>query len=54
LIGETMKRNVDKTEAILRIILGVLLIMIVFVGPKTSWGWLGLFFLATSILRYCP
>jgi hypothetical protein len=38
----------------LRLVIGVILIALVFVGPKTPWGWLGLILVATALLRSCP
>ncbi|MFN5822656.1 MAG: DUF2892 domain-containing protein [Sphingomonadales bacterium] len=34
--------------------LGVVLIALVFVGPKTEWGWIGLVPLLTGLVRWCP
>ena len=33
---------------------GLVLIALVFVGPKTPWGWLGIVPLATGPLGTCP
>ena len=46
--------NVGNIDRLLRIILGLVLVALVFVGPKTSLGWLGLIPLATGFLRTCP
>lgn len=46
--------NVGSTDRLLRIALGLILIALVFVGPQTAWGWLGLIPLATGVLRICP
>lgn len=46
--------NVGSADRIARIILGVILIALVFVGPKTPWGWIGVIPLATGFLRTCP
>jgi hypothetical protein len=46
--------NVGNTDRLLRVILGVALIALVFTGPTTPWGWLGLIPLATGLLRTCP
>ncbi|MFC3100376.1 DUF2892 domain-containing protein [Altererythrobacter lauratis] len=48
------KTNVGETDRILRIVVGLVLIALVFVGPQTPWGWLGLIPLATGLLRTCP
>jgi hypothetical protein len=48
------KSNVGSTDRMLRIILGIILLAMVFVGPKTPWGWLGLVPLLTGLLTTCP
>jgi len=48
------KTNVGNIDRILRIVVGLVLIALVFVGPQTPWGWLGLIPLATGLLRTCP
>ena len=48
------KTNVGNVDRILRIVVGLVLIALVFVGPQTPWGWLGLIPLATGLLRTCP
>lgn len=48
------KTNVGGADRILRIIAGLVLIALVFVGPQTPWGWIGLIPLATGLLRTCP
>jgi len=42
------------TDRWLRMPLGVALIIMVFVGPQTPWGWAGLYLLVTGVLRFCP
>lgn len=49
-----MKANVGGIDRILRIIVGLLLISLVFVGPQTLWGLVGLVPLATGLFRFCP
>jgi hypothetical protein len=48
------KTNVGSADRLLRIVVGVILIALVFVGPQTPWGWIGLVPLATGLLRTCP
>jgi hypothetical protein len=48
------KTNVGIVDRILRIVLGLVLIALVFVGPKTAWGWIGLVPLITGLFRTCP
>jgi hypothetical protein len=49
-----MKLNVGGLDRILRIIVGLALIAIVFVGPQTPWGWIGVVPLLTGLFRFCP
>lgn len=49
-----MTCNIGRTERILRAIIGLGLISLVFVGPQSLWGWLGLILLATAVIGWCP
>ena len=49
-----MKQNVHNIERVIRILVGLGLISLVFVGPQTPWGWLGVIPLATGIIGWCP
>ena len=46
--------NVGSVDRVFRIVLGLVLIALVFVGPQTPWGWTGLIPLATGFMRTCP
>lgn len=49
-----MKANEAGIDRALRILLGLVLLSLVFVGPHTPWGLLGLVPLATGLVGYCP
>jgi hypothetical protein len=49
-----MKTNIHPIERAVRVLVGLGLIAIVFVGPTTPWGWLGVVPLATGLLGWCP
>ncbi len=49
-----MPRNEGTIDRALRIIAGLVLLSLVFVGPQTPWGWIGIVPLATGLLGYCP
>ena len=49
-----MSFNVGGIDRILRVIVGLILISLVFVGPKTMWGWIGVIPLVTGLFRFCP
>jgi len=46
--------NVGSSDRMIRIGLGVILIAMVFIGPKTAWGWIGIIPLFTGLFRWCP
>ena len=45
-------KNVGTLDRMIRIVIGLLLISLVFTGPETMWGWLGLPLLISG--RYLP
>lgn len=47
-------RNEGTIDRVLRVILGLTILSLVFVGPKTNWGYLGLVPLITGLVGYCP
>lgn len=49
-----MSRNEGMVDRGLRIIVGIVLLALVFVGPKTPWGWIGLVPLLTGLVGTCP
>lgn len=49
-----MSVNVGTIDRLLRVIVGLVVLSLVFVGPKTLWGLLGLIPLATTIFGFCP
>ena len=52
--GDTMKQNVHNIERVVRVIVGLAIISLVFVGPESAWGWVGLIPLATGVIGWCP
>jgi len=49
-----MQTNVGTVDRVLRIIAGLALLSLVFVGPKTMWGLVGLVPLLTAFVGFCP
>jgi hypothetical protein len=49
-----MEKNVGGIDRALRLIVGIVLIALVFVGPQTPWGWIGIVPLATALFGFCP
>ena len=46
--------NVGAADRALRALLGIALLSIVFVGPQSPWGYLGLVPLFTASIGWCP
>jgi hypothetical protein len=49
-----MKKNIGSADAIIRIIVGLFLLSLIFWGPKTWWGLIGLIPIVTVFIGYCP
>ncbi|MCS6781406.1 MAG: DUF2892 domain-containing protein [Geminicoccaceae bacterium] len=49
-----MTANVGTVDRAIRGLVGILLILMVFVGPQTPWGWIGIIPLVTAIVGFCP
>lgn len=48
------KTNEGTVDRALRVIVGIALISLVFVGPQTPFGWIGLVPLLTGLVGTCP
>jgi hypothetical protein len=49
-----MKKNESGLDRLLRVLVGLMLLSLVFVGPHTAWGWVGIVPLLTGIVGFCP
>lgn len=49
-----MTKNMGTADRTIRAIVGVVLLALVFVGPQTAWGWIGVIPLATALMGNCP
>ncbi len=47
-------RNEGTIDRALRVLLGLGLLSLVFIGPQTAWGWVGLVPLVTGMIGSCP
>jgi hypothetical protein len=41
-------------ERVLRVLVGVVVLSLVFIGPKTAWGWIGIVPILTGVTGLCP
>jgi hypothetical protein len=48
------KTNEGTLDRALRVIAGIVLISLVFVGPQTPFGWIGVVPLLTGLAGWCP
>ena len=49
-----MTKNEGTIDRVLRVVVGAGVLSLVFVGPQTAWGWIGIVPLLTGIVGYCP
>jgi hypothetical protein len=52
--SKILPTNEHVIERVVRVVLGLVLLSLVFVGPHTLWGLVGLVPLATGLLGSCP
>ena len=53
-MASLLPTNEHPVERVLRVLVGLGVISLAFVGPKTAWGYLGFVPLATGLLGSCP
>lgn len=49
-----MTRNIGTVDRIVRLVAGLAILSLVFVGPRTLWGLFGLVPLLTAVAGWCP
>ncbi len=49
-----MKTNIHKIERVARVVIGLGLTSLAFVGPANSWFLLGLIPVSTGLIGWCP
>lgn len=49
-----MTKNMGTADRTVRAIVGIVLLALVFTGPQTAWGWIGIIPLATALMGNCP
>ena len=49
-----MTTNIGKTERVIRVVVGIGILSLAFVGPQSPWGYLGFLPLATGLVGWCP
>lgn len=49
-----MSRNEGTIDRALRVVAGLAILSLVFIGPQTPWAWIGLVPLITGLVGFCP
>ena len=49
-----MTKNVGTIDRVIRAVVGLAILSLVFVGPKSFWGLLGFIPLITALVGWCP
>jgi hypothetical protein len=49
-----MRKNIGQVERIIRVVAGIGILSLAFVGPKSPWGYLGIMPLLTGLIGWCP
>lgn len=49
-----LPRNEHNIERIARVLVGLTLLSLVFIGPQTVFGWIGIVPLLTGLIGSCP
>lgn len=49
-----MMKNAGTIDRAIRVVVGLILLSLAFVGPQTAWGYIGLVPLVTGLIGYCP
>jgi Inner membrane protein YgaP-like, transmembrane domain len=54
MFAKIFPKNENVADRVVRVVLGVLGLSLVFIGPRTAWGWVGLLPLVTGLVGDCP
>jgi len=49
-----MTINEGTVDRVVRVVAGLVILSLAFIGPKTAWGYIGLLPIATGLVGYCP
>jgi len=47
-------KNVSTTGRMVRVVLGLVILSLAFVGPQTPWAYAGIILIVTGFVRFCP
>ncbi|MFO1016785.1 MAG: DUF2892 domain-containing protein [Hyphomonadaceae bacterium] len=49
-----MRINEGVVDRVVRVLAGLAILSLVFIGPKTPWAWFGLVPMLTGLVGFCP
>jgi hypothetical protein len=49
-----MQQNIGSIDKVIRILVGLALLSLVFIGPQTAWGWIGVPVILIALFGFCP
>ncbi|MBE9395759.1 DUF2892 domain-containing protein [Pontibacterium sp. N1Y112] len=49
-----MEKNIGSLDKAIRVLVGLVLLALVFVGPQSVWGWVGLPVILIALFGWCP
>jgi len=49
-----MKKNIGNVERIVRIVAGLIIMSLAFIGPQSPWAYLGVIPILTGLIGWCP
>lgn len=49
-----MKKNIGTVERVIRVVVGIGILSLAFVGEETPWAYLGILPLLTGLVGWCP
>jgi hypothetical protein len=47
-------KNEGSVDRVLRVVVGLAILSLVFVGPKSPWAWIGVVPVLTGLIGWCP
>ena len=49
-----MQKNIGNAERVVRVVVGLAVLSLAFLGPQTPWAYVGLLPLVTGVVGWCP
>jgi len=49
-----MKKNVGMVERFIRVVVGLGVLSLAFIGPQSPWGYIGIVPILTGLIGWCP